>query len=102
MFDFSLRNELCDTVDGVKNKEEWPVKDGQFATLITAINNANLDYPGIKDLPQIKIKQIEAIRKAAKGSWFRNGGRTRKLRRRKTRKGKLRRRKTMQRKLRKR
>lgn len=102
VFDFILRSGsgLCDTVDGVKNKAIWSIPNTMLTPLLTAINNAKLDYPEKKGLPEINVKDYEAIRKKASGAWF--GGRTRKLRRRRTKKGKLRKRKTKQRKLRKR
>jgi hypothetical protein len=99
-FDYMLRNKLCKTVNSRDDKTNWPVPDTMFTPLITAIKNANLGNP--EGLPEIEVDTLIALRKKASGAWFGKGGRTRKLRRRRTRKGKLRKRKTKQRKLRKR
>lgn len=105
VFEYILSNKLCDTIGGESDKSEWAIPDGYFASVITAIKNANaagkLEYIGKNKITETDVNAVDARRTNAK-SWFRKGGRTRKLRRRKTRKGKLRRRKTMQRKLRKR
>lgn len=96
-FDYMLRNKWCKTISK-DDKANWPIPDTMFTPLLTAINNAKLGNP--ENLQEINVKEYIDLRKKASGAWF--GGRTRKLRRRRTRKGKLRKRKTKLRKLRKR